>query len=73
MKKDYNEKFNIYEENGVQEYWIVNPDSHSMEIFARKEDKFESIGVFNIHDGATEVTSIMFPDLTVNLIEIFKD
>ncbi len=73
MKKDYNEKFNIYEENDVQEYWIVNPDSHSMEIFARKEDKFESIGVFNIHDGATEVTSIMFPDLTVNLIEIFKD
>jgi len=73
MKKDYNEKFNIYEENGVQEYWIVNPDSHSMEIFARKEDKFESIGVFNIHDGATEVTSIMFPDLSVNLIEIFKD
>ena len=73
MKKDYNEKFNIYEENGVQEYWIVNPDSHSMEIFTKIEDKFESIGVFNIHDGATEVTSIMFPELTVNLIEIFKD
>jgi Uma2 family endonuclease len=73
MKKDYNEKFNIYEENGVQEYWIVNPDSHSMEIFTKTEQKFESIGVFNIHDGATEVTSIMFPDLSVNLVEIFKD
>jgi Uma2 family endonuclease len=73
MKKDYNEKFNIYEENGVQEYWIVNPDSHSMEIFTRKEEKLESIGVFNIHDGATEVSSIMFPELNVNLIEIFKD
>jgi len=73
MKKDYNEKFNIYEENGVQEYWIVNPDSHSLEIFTKTDEKFESIGVFNIHDGATEVNSIMFPDLTVNLIEIFKD
>ena len=73
MKKDYNEKFNIYEENGVQEYWIVNPDSHSMEIFTKLDEKFESIGVFNIHDGATEVNSIMFPELNVNLIEIFKD
>jgi Uma2 family endonuclease len=73
MKKDYNEKFNTYEENGVQEYWIVNPDSHSMEIFTRKNEKFESIGVFNIHDGATEVNSIMFPELNINLIEIFKD
>jgi Uma2 family endonuclease len=73
MKKDYNEKFNLYEENGVQEYWIVNPDIHSLEIFTRIEKKFESIGVFNIHDGATEVNSIMFPELNVSLIEIFKD
>ena len=73
MKKDYNEKFNIYEENGVQEYWIVNPDSHSMEIFKRVNDKFDSAGVFNIHDGATEVSAIIFPELKVNLIEIFKD
>ena len=73
MKKDYNEKFNIYEENGVQEYWIVNPDSHSMEIFKSDNNKFESAGVFNIHDGATEVNSVMFPDLKVNLIEVFKD
>jgi len=73
MKKDYNEKFNIYEENGVREYWIVNPDSHSMEIFKLDNNKFESVGVFNIHDGATDVNSVIFPDLNVNLIEVFKD
>ena len=73
MKKDYNEKFNIYEENGVREYWIVNPDSHSMEIFKLENNKFDSVGVFNIHDGATEVSSVIFPDLKVNLVEIFKD
>ena len=73
MKKDYNEKFNIYEENRVREYWIVNPDSHSMEIFKLENNKFDSVGVFNIHDGATEASSIIFPDLKVNLVEIFKD
>jgi len=73
MKKDYNEKFNTYEENGVREYWIVNPDSNSMELFKLDNDKYRSVGIYNIADGATEVTSELFPDLTVNLIEVFKD
>jgi len=73
MKKDYNEKFNVYEENFVKEYWIVNPDSHSMEIFTSIDNKFESAGVFNTHDGAIEVNSLLFPELKVNLSEIFKD
>jgi Uma2 family endonuclease len=73
MKKDYNEKFNLYEENGVQEYWIANPDSKSIEIFTKVEDKFESIGVFNVNDGATEVSSVLFPDLQVDLLSVFKD
>ena len=73
MKKDYNEKFNIYEENGVREYWIVNPDSQCVEIFKLENEKYESIGVFNINDGATEVSSFIFPELKVNLVEVFKD
>ncbi len=73
MKKDYNEKFNLYEENGVQEYWIVNPDSKSMEIFTKVDDKFESAGVFNVNDGALSVTSVLFPELNVDLVSVFKD
>ena len=73
MKKDYNEKFNLYEENGVQEYWIVNPDLKSMEIFTKVEEKFESVGVFNVNDGATEVSSVLFPDLQVDLLSVFND
>jgi len=73
MKKDYNEKFNLYEENDVQEYWIVNPDSKSLEIFTKVGEKFESIGVFNVNDGATEVTSVLFPELHVDLLRVFKD
>ena len=73
MKRDYNDKFNLYEANGVQEYWIVNPDSESIEVFKSVNNSFESIGVFNAFDGYTEVTSVLFPDLTVNLVEVFKD
>jgi hypothetical protein len=73
MKRDYNDKFNLYEANGVQEYWIVNPDSESIEVFKSVNNTFESIGVFKAFDGFTEVTSVLFPDLTVNLVEAFKD
>ena len=73
MKRDYNDKFNIYEANGVQEYWIVNPDSESIEVFKSVNNTFESISVFTAFDGYTEVTSVLFPDLTVNLVEVFKD
>ena len=73
MKRDYNEKFNLYEENGVQEYWIVNPDANSIEIFTLDKQKLESVGVFKIADGAIAVSSVMFPDLTVDLIDLFKD
>jgi len=73
MKKDYNEKFNVYEENGVREYWIVNPDSESMEVFTLVNEIFESAGIYNIREGATNVKSIIFPELKVDLIEVFKD
>lgn len=73
LKKDYNEKFNLYEENGVQEYWIVNPELKSMEIFRANNNRLESAGIFSISDGVSEVSSILFPDLKVNLIEVFND
>jgi Uma2 family endonuclease len=73
MKKDYNEKFNLYEENGVQEYWIVNPDSNGMELFSLQSNKLVSMGVFSIADGATSVNSVLFPDLNIELVQIFKD
>lgn len=32
-KKDWNEKFNLYEKHKVREYWIIDPDSKNAYIF----------------------------------------
>ncbi|MDA3810205.1 MAG: Uma2 family endonuclease, partial [Spirochaetaceae bacterium] len=32
-KKDLNEKFQLYEKNGVKEYWVVDPGNKYIEIF----------------------------------------
>ena len=73
MKKDYNEKFNVYEENGVREYWIVNPDAQSMEIFILNNARLESAAIFNVKEGTTQVNSFIFPGLMVDLNGLFKD
>lgn len=72
-KKDYNEKFNLYEENGVKEYWIANPASKSIEIFTLKDEKYESLGIFNESEGYTDVEGVLFPEMSIPLKTIFSE
>jgi len=72
-KRDYNEKFNLYEEIGVQEYWIINPETNAVKVFSLKENRLVSLGVFCKADGFNEVQSTLFTDLIVDLEELFKD
>ncbi len=39
-KKEMKEKFSLYEENGVQEYWIVFPDYFQIQVFDLVDSKF---------------------------------
>lgn len=73
LKKDYNDKFRLYEENGVLEYWIVSPELKSIELFHFRNSAFQSIGIYNVNEGVFELKSILFPELTVNITELFKD
>ena len=71
-KKDYNEKFNLYEENEVKEYWIVNPASQTIEVFSLIDGSFVSLGLFNEKEGAETVEGNLFPELQIELKTIFK-
>jgi Uma2 family endonuclease len=70
-KKDYNEKFNLYEENGVQEYWIANPATKTIEIFSLIDEKYESLGLFSEAEGKKEVVGTYFPEMKIPLQAIF--
>jgi len=39
-KKEMKEKFSLYEENGVREYWIVFPEYFQIQVFDLINDKF---------------------------------
>ena len=44
--KDLNEKFDLYEEHGVQEYWLVYPGESVLEIYDLTDKKYSLRGKF---------------------------
>lgn len=72
-KKDYNEKFNLYEKNGVKEYWIVNPATFTLEIYTLKENTYILHGLFDKKNNDDVVAGQLFLDLKVSLKDVFRD
>ncbi len=69
-KKDLQDKFNLYEENGVQEYWIVSPDEKIVQRFFLEQDRYQFKGFFLEEDT---ISSLLFPDLVIDLAKVFAD
>ncbi len=68
-KREMALKFDIYQEAGVKEYWIVQPEYESVFIYVLENDKF--IGKAPVVYPNT-LQSSLFPDLKVDLNEIFN-
>jgi Uma2 family endonuclease len=43
-KKDIQDKYNLYEEAGVKEYWIVEPRNNTVEVFVLENEKYRRVG-----------------------------
>lgn len=50
LRHDTIRKKAIYEKSGVKEYWIVFPEKRMIEVFALKEEKFQSPKKFHKED-----------------------
>jgi Uma2 family endonuclease len=69
-KKDITEKFNVYEESGVKEYWIVNPNDENINVFVLdKNGKYQLNGMYA---GDMKIKVSIFDDLEISLEDIFK-
>jgi len=70
--RDIKEKFQIYEEAGVWEYWIVRPEEQSVTVFLLGADGLYQRGVSYVN-GDKILVSIFKNELVVDLSEIFDD
>lgn len=68
LKKDFGEKYSLYEASGVREYWIVVPESQTVHVYFLKGDQYEQVAIYE-KEGLVPVN--IFPDLVLNATAVF--
>lgn len=68
-KHEIQTKFELYEEAGVKEYWIVEPKNRIVLVYTLDNVKYTGLKPFV---EGEQVQSIMFPDLKVQVGDIFN-
>ncbi|GAB2806940.1 Uma2 family endonuclease [Ferruginibacter profundus] len=63
-------KFDLYEENGVLEYWLVYPEYKQIHVFLLDEN--EQYGRPQIYEANENITSSVLKGLSIPMNEIFK-
>ncbi len=67
-KKDFQIKFDLYEEAGVREYWIVEPRNQTVEVFTLEDDRYRRVKTYVSDD---DISPQLFPELIIPLSDIF--
>ncbi len=67
---DRREKYDAYAAAGVREYWIVDPEGSSVEVFVLRQGAFDLCGKFGLGD---RVRSEVLRGFEPRVDEIFGD
>jgi Uma2 family endonuclease len=68
--KDLREKFDVYEEAGIKEYWVVHPQEQTLLVYIL-DDSGKYQGVRKPFIRTDRVASRVLPDLVIDLALVF--
>ncbi|MCS7207374.1 MAG: Uma2 family endonuclease [Dehalococcoidia bacterium] len=63
-------KRSLYARHGVREYWLVDPDTRTVEVLTLGEEGFRLVGLFR---QGERLVSPLFPDLTLTVSDVFAE
>lgn len=66
-KNDFDEKFHLYEQSGVREYWIVQPKEKAINVYTLENEEYALVDIYESGDIPCQI----FPDLVVAHSRIF--
>lgn len=67
-KHNVHTKFNLYEESGVKEYWMVEPTERMVLVYTLQNNKY--IGLKPFTEGEI-IQSPLFPDMKIEVESVF--
>lgn len=80
-KRDKGYKKSAYEAAGVKEYWLVDVDKRTIEVYELVDGRYELVNLYGVFptyseeektpDIKTKFQSLIFPDLTIDLDKVF--
>ncbi|AFK86089.1 Uma2 family endonuclease [Thermoanaerobacterium saccharolyticum] len=62
-------KYSTYMEFGINEYWMVNPELKTVEVYVLEEDEYKQAAIYKGSDCAA---SQIFDGLNIHLKEVFS-
>ncbi|OPH46933.1 hypothetical protein BC351_13490 [Paenibacillus ferrarius] len=66
--KDFNEKFNLYQKYGVQEYWIVDPGNQTVHVYSLQDGSYQ---IRQLYTEQETIQSNVFKELHVPMPHLF--
>jgi Uma2 family endonuclease len=66
-KRDVHDKFYLYQESGVKEYWVLRPNEMNIHQFYLENDRYVLRGIYSEEQA---IRPVIFPELEIPLKEI---
>ncbi len=70
LQTDLKDKYALYQENGVGEYWIVFPIEKMIQKFLLVDGKYQIAGFYMENEV---ISPTLFPDLEIDLQKVFEE
>lgn len=68
--RDETEKLTLYEKYGVLEYWIINPDRKTIQVFLHNGKEYDKPVYYK---GDESIRAVVLEGFEISLKEIFQD
>jgi Uma2 family endonuclease len=68
--KELKNKYDVYEESGVKEYWVVSPQNQTIQVYILKDGVYVTSRTKVAGDV---ITTVILPGLELNLTELFEN
>ena len=73
-KRDEITKRRAYEQFGVGEYWIVDPELESVKVYRRNDaGRYERVLELSTETAGAAISTPLFPGLEIALAEVFEE